>query len=74
MSQRGEAQQQKGMDKHKKISAGNQTLQVPNTSLNRLEFLQTQAVTIQAKKMNESVKPQRHSAPLQLSRRDYLVH
>ena len=44
MSQRGEAQQQKGMDKHKKISAGNQTLQVPNTSLNRLEFLQTQAV------------------------------
>jgi hypothetical protein len=63
MSQRGEAQQQKGMDKHKKISAGNQTLQVPNTSLNRLEFLQTQAVTIQAKKR---VKPQekRDTRPL----------
>ena len=66
MSQRGEAQQQKGMDKHKKISAGNQTLQVPNTSLNRLEFLQTQAVNSNPGKMLKREASETLQAPLQL--------
>ena len=74
MSQRGEAQQQKGMDKHKKISAGNQTLQVPNTSLNRLEFLQTQAVN--SGQMSPRVREASETlSPFTIvTRRDYLVH